>query len=259
MACFLLYVNYIIINLIDMEKLVKIKNIYLTRLNNAQYLHFMIEVEKLVRTATLEKLQISEKLFQRLQENIKILTEKAYENRSEQQTKELMKLDKERDNIVRYLLANIRNERKSHIVKRKEAAESLYEATKNYKNVPSMGYKEESVAIRALLSDLATDKNAKDIATLGLAATLEHLRTLNESFEEQLGDRTFVQSSKETGSTKKVRKETNLIYDEIALRAQSQSIAIPSEEASTFVAVLNKLIDDSLVLSRSKQKPEASE
>ncbi|MFK8268030.1 DUF6261 family protein [Capnocytophaga cynodegmi] len=242
-----------------MEKLVKIKNIYLTRLNNAQYLHFMIEVEKLVRTATLEKLQISEKLFQKFQENIKILTEKAYENRSEQQTKELMKLDKERDNIVRYLLTSIRNERKSHIVNRKEASESLYEATKNYKNVPTMEYNEESVAIRALLSDLASDKNAKDVATLGLTATLEHLKTLNEDFEKQMGDRTFVQSSKETGSTKKVRKETNLIYDEIALRAQSQSIAIPSVEASTFVAVLNKLIDDSLILSRSKQKPDTSE
>lgn len=242
-----------------MEKLVKIKNIYLTRLNNAQYLHFMIEVEKLVRTATLEKLQISEKLFQKFQENIKTLTEKAYENRSEQQTKELMKLDKERDNIVRYLLTSIRNERKSHIVKRKEASESLYEATKNYKNVPTMEYNEESVAIRALLSDLASDKNAKDVATLGLTATLEHLKTLNEDFEKQMGDRTFVQSSKETGSTKKVRKETNLIYDEIALRAQSQSIAIPSVEASTFVAVLNKLIDDSLILSRSKQKPDTSE
>lgn len=242
-----------------MEKLVKIKNIYLTRLNNAQYLHFMIEVEKLVRTATLEKLQISEKLFQKFQENIKTLTEKAYENRSEQQTKELMKLDKERDNIVRYLLASIRNERKSHIVKRKEASESLYEATKNYKNVPTMEYNEESVAIRALLSDLASDKNAKDVATLGLTATLEHLKTLNEDFEKQMGDRTFVQSSKETGSTKKVRKETNLIYDEIALRAQSQSIAIPSVEASTFVTVLNKLIDDSLILSRSKQKPDTSE
>lgn len=242
-----------------MEKLVKIKNIYLTRLNNAQYLHFMIEVEKLVRTATLEKLQISEKLFQKFQENIKTLTEKAYENRSEQQTKELMKLDKERDNIVRYLLTSIRNERKSHIDKRKEASESLYEATKNYKNVPTMEYNEESVAIRALLSDLASDKNAKDVATLGLTATLEHLKTLNEDFEKQMGDRTFVQSSKETGSTKKVRKETNLIYDEIALRAQSQSIAIPSVEASTFVAVLNKLIDDSLILSRSKQKPDTSE
>lgn len=236
-----------------MNHLVKIKSFYLSKLNNGQYLQFMIEVEKLINVATPEKLHLSESLFKNFQEKIKLLTQVVFENRSESQTKQLNKLDKEREDMLRYLLTNIRNERKSHIQRRKESAEILNEAIKNYKGITSMAYREVSVAIRALLDDLAKDSNAPHINTLGLSETLNHIGNLNRNFEELLGDRILSKSEKEVGKTKTVRKETDSVYEEIALISQSQNIINPSEESQKFVTVLNKLIDDTLSTIKSKK------
>lgn len=236
-----------------MENLIKIKPVYLRKLNNAQYLQFMIEVEKLIGIATPEKLYVSEELLTRFREKIQVLTEIAFESRSEMQTKQIKELDKERGNALRYLITSIRNESKSHIARKKEAAEILTQAMKNYRSVPTMAYREESVAVRALLDDLAKEHNAKHIATLGLSETVEHIKTINRQFETLLGDRVLSKSEKKLGNTRTIRKEMDVLYDAIALLAQSQNIINSSAESQKFISVLNKLIDDTFLVLKAKK------
>lgn len=239
-----------------MERVVKIKQINLARLNNAQYTQFMIEVEKLIKVATTEKLQIEGSLFEAFQQKIQILTDMAFESRKKTQTKSLATLSKEREKAIGYLFTTIRNECKSHIQKRKEAGEILLETINIYSKIQSLPYKEQSVATRALINDFGKEKNTKSIGVLGLSETITYLNTLNENFESQLGDKITAEASQSKSSAKKLRKEIDQDYDEMITRAWAQSVAVPSDEAKTFVLVLNKLIESTVLSSKPRSKTE---
>lgn len=234
-----------------MKKYAKIKTISLRRLNNAQYTQFLSEVEKLIAKATPEKLFIESELFDALKQNIQQLTQLAYENRTNSQTQVLVKLDKQRDELVGYLLDVIRVERKSHNAQRKVAATALYQATKNYKGIAQLPYREESLAIKALLADFAKADNMAHLTTLGLSDSVSLLSQVNTDFETQMGDRMQGQATTSVSNAKDIRKQTDEQFDGIALRAQSQNVVAPSSESETFVTHLNKLIDDTLLASKS--------
>lgn len=238
-----------------MKKFTKIETISLSRLNNVQFTQFLSEVEKLIQVATPEKLFIEPELFDAFAKNIKTLTQLAYENRANSQTKELVQLDKQRDEVIGYLFDMIRTERKSHHSQRQEAGKVLYETTKNYKGIANLPYREESLAVKALLEDFSKAKNTAHLTTLGLSESITLLAQLNTNFEAKMGDRMQEQVANVVGNSKQLRRESTEQYAEIVLRAQSQSVVNPSEQVTIFVAHLNRLIGDTILASKTPSLP----
>lgn len=227
-----------------MVTITTIKDIQLKRLNNAEYTQFLSNVEAFITKATPAKLGLEDSLFSAYQTNVAKLTEIAKHTTASKETQTLETLDQERDSLVGYLLTSVRNERKSPIKARKEAATALYLTTKLYAGIQSMPNRQETQHIESLCTDLSHSENTAHIATLGLSEAVSALNTTNQKYKKLTADRTEAKVSLPTENIKQVRHTTDAQYTEITLRAFAQSVALPSAEASTFIASLNVLIDE---------------
>lgn len=227
-----------------MATITTIKEIQLKRLNNAEYTQFLSNVEALITKATPAKLGLEDSFFSAYKTNVVKLTEIAKHSTASKETQTLETLDQERDSLVGYLLTSVRNERKSPIKARKEAATALYLTTKPYAGIQSMPNRQETQHIESLYADLSRSENKAYITTLGLSEAVETLNTTNQKYKKLTADRTEAKVSLPTENIKQVRNATNAQYTEITLRAFAQSVALPTAEASAFVASLNALIDE---------------
>lgn len=227
-----------------MNAIVKILPINLQRLNNAEYTQFQSSVEKLVQTATPQKLGVSSQLFTEFKANIESLTDISNHSKTSNHTKDLENLDKERDGLAVYLLATFRNERRSPIEARKLAAISLYNTTKNYIGLQNLPNRQETQVIEGLIIDLEKPENTAHLTTLGLIEVVEKLKAKNLEYKELTQNRAEEQVTNKLESAKKIREKTNIQYDEIVTRAFVNSVAVPSEETANFVISINKLIED---------------
>lgn len=227
-----------------MATIITIKEIQLKRLNNAEYTQYLSNVEALATKATPAKLGVEESLFSAYKTNVAKLTEIAKHSTASKETQLLETLDQDRDSLVVYILTNIKNERKSPVKARKEAATALYLVTKPYIGIQTMPNRQETQHIESLYTDLSRSENAVHITTLGFTEAVATLNTTNQEYKKLTADRTEAKLTAPTENMKQVRSITDEQYREITLRAFAQSVALPSEEASAFIASLNILIDE---------------
>ena len=115
-----------------MNTITKIKTIGLSKLNNAEYTHFMSNIETYTKVASVEKLGVSTELFDKFKSNILLLTDVAKQSRVHNETENLMLLGKNRADLLKYLLSYIKMERKNPSESRKKAATELFNVTKIY-------------------------------------------------------------------------------------------------------------------------------
>lgn len=222
----------------------KIEDIKLGRLNNAEYTQFLSNTEILITTATIEKLGIPKALFDKFKQNIAKLTDLAKKSKISKETQELEVLDKQRDELVVYLLTAFKNERKSPLTPRKEAANALYILTKPYIGIQSLPQRQETQHIESLLTDLEKQENTPHLTVLGLTDALASLKEINIKYKKLTADRTDSLSAQPTENSKDLRKQTDEQYQEIVLRAFAHSIALPTAETAAFVASLNQLVKE---------------
>lgn len=227
-----------------MNTIIKVKELHLPKLNNAEYTQFLSNVQKLIEVATPQKLGFTEELFGGFKANIQTLTDIAKQSKTSDETAELNALDKKRDEEAVYLLTAIKNERKTPIEARKTAALSLYNLTKPYIGLQKLPHRQETQAIEGLIIDLEKPENAENITKLGLAEVLSALKATNLRYKELTAERAGNQVAIVMESAKEVRQRTDKQYDEIATRAFVASVANPTEETQNFISHLNKLIED---------------
>lgn len=242
--------------------IVKIKSIKLSRLNNNEYGNFLKSVENLVTDASLEKLSIQEEVFDKFKQAVNQLIDITNKSRLRVETKELNKMNKLRDELASYLLANIKIESKSPLLSRKKSATSLYAETANYIGLQYEPNRQKTHIINALISDLEKKQNAIDLDILGLSEVVRDLKQVNNSYAEILQIRAEEQVKDATDNSKKIRKELDMYYDLITNWAYASSLILSSQETKVFVVLLNKLIDDTInayKLRTASKKVEKSE
>ncbi|GIZ15372.1 hypothetical protein RCZ15_19330 [Capnocytophaga catalasegens] len=227
-----------------MEEILKIKEARFSKLNHEEYTHFIRSAERLILTATPEKLGVSEDIVNEFSANIEKLTQVIRHSRVSNETAEMTKLDKQRDDVAVYLLTIVRNERKTPIEAKQKAAMALYNITKNYQGIQLLPKRRETQAIDSLLSDLSTSENAAYIAKLSLTDVVNQLSKINKRYDELTAQRADNQLAQNVESAKKIRIKTTEQYDTIVMYAFASSIINPSNESKVFVMSLNKLIDD---------------
>lgn len=227
-----------------MKDLVKIEEVGLTKLNNAEYTNYMSRVQTEVAKATIEKIGITQETLSSLESNIAKMNDLVAQSRISDNTAKLAELDNERDNIIIYLMAEIDNKQRSPLANVKTSAISLHNATHQYKGIQTEADQQETQKINGLLMDLAKPENAPNATTLGLDEVIEQLRILNTEYESLTSERTHEKTSTTIDNSKVVRLDNDKIYDNIVTMAFVTSVASPSEESTTFVTNINALIDE---------------
>ena len=224
----------------------KINEIYLTKLNNAEYTNFMDRTRDEVALATVEKIGISQENLASLEENIAKMQNLVAKSRVSDLTAKLAKLDAERDDIVVYIMAEIANKMRSPLANICEVSTSLYNATKQYVGIQKNPEQQESQQINGLLLDLAKPEHASKVTALGLNEVIAELKRCNDEFIALTSDRTHEKTTTAIENSKEVRANTDPVYEHIITMAFVTSVANPTTEATTFVSNMNALIDETM-------------
>ena len=227
-----------------MSNMLKLSDISLTKLNNAEFTYFAGQITAQIETHTAVALHVDETLFTAFKGNHGKLVELVDQSRTADETAQIAETDKQEDDLLSYIFAALKSGRSHPIASKREAAQSLFNAVGTYTGVQSLPQRQQVQKVDGLILDLEKEANAAHIATLGLTAEVSELKTLNATYAGLLASRAESQKANPVESAKPIRREMYGQYDEIVSTAWAFSIASPSEPLTAFITSVNKLIAD---------------
>ena len=172
-----------------MEEIIKIKDVNLVKFNNAEYTQFLSNTKELIEKATLEKLGLSESIFQLLSKNIDLLTDFSLQSRISSETKDLKSIDKQRNEILTFLLMNFRSEQKNPIEKRKKAGTELFNITKPYQKIKALPVRQKTQYIEGFITDVTKEGIVQHLNTLGIKEAVDKLTSINQQYKKLTANR----------------------------------------------------------------------
>ncbi|MDL2304115.1 DUF6261 family protein [Bacteroides sp. OttesenSCG-928-D19] len=227
-----------------MEAFLKIESIGLDKLNNAEYANFCNRTKSLMQNAGIDKVGITMEEFTAWDANIAKMTDIVAQSRISDLTETIAETDKECDHLISYIFAMIDAAVKSPIAVENQAAKHLVNVVKPYRGIQRMAQGQQIQQTKGMLMDLGKDANFAATETLNMGLAIQELRKANNRYMAQIEERAQGQIDSALPAAKAVRQEMNAQYDYITTRAFITSVATPSDEATTFVKAMNKLIAD---------------
>ncbi len=157
-----------------MEKITKVKDINITKLNNAEYRTFMARYGNLLAGGggdsespdeisfdPNDPLGIPQELRTAFATDFALLTDAVNQSSASEETAQMSALDKERDDLLIFITSTITQMTKSPLAAQRTAAEKLYLAVKPYIGAARLANLQETAAIEGLLIDLDKDGHAR--------------------------------------------------------------------------------------------------
>lgn len=253
-----------------MKQIVKIQEIGLAKLNNAEYTNFSTRVLSLVNQAgTLEPdggsaLGIETEVQEEYITWLGTMNDIVAQSRISDRTAELTEVDNQRDDLVVYLFKLLRSKKSSPLADERKAATSLYNLLKPYVGCYRSPGQQETVQIRGLLTDARKAENLPNVEALALTSILTELEEANDEYARLTELRTEERAASRLDESKKVRARMDELYDYMSTVAFVQSVAHPTDATAAFVTNLNALIDETNALynqriaqaKRGKEEPE---
>lgn len=248
-----------------MRNLTRASLINLARLNNAEYLSFMNHVLDLAFGKSnagdaespdeislqadgegIPELGLSKEFLYAYETTLLKMADAVDESRVAKETEQMASHEKNRDNLAIYVLTRIARAGTLPLEAERDAGKALYKITKSYTNIARLPVAQETAKIRGLLLDLRKDENKSYATTLGLDAYLAELEKENDAYDRLSQQRTQSRAATKRQSGIALREHIDAYYDQLALLAQSYSIAQPSDKASAFINSLNQLIAETV-------------
>lgn len=185
----------------------------------------------------------------------------------EERSKELAKLDKERDDAFRNIMNTITAMQLSPVAATKAVADELAYATKTYKGSNSAKLDVETAQLYNMVQVLKSPTNTPKVTTLGLTEAVNKMNQANEAYREVSAYRDADKSAdKALGTMKEIRPQVDEAYFTImqaidAIYASNDLSSTPnalehSASGSIIDAVNNYVmhLNDSINLRLSTQK-----
>lgn len=235
-----------------MEKIVNQKAINLIHLNNDEFAEFINGVVNLVETATPEKLFIKNDTLQLFKSKLSILTDATRQTRASKETEEIVSLDKQRNDLIVYILNTIKLEQKNPISEKRELAIFLYKEFRNYHGIQSLPIRQKSHAVSSLIVDLEKDIYKEKLANLGLSESISVLLKTNQDIQKLMEGRAENQLANTLPNVSKLRKEIQALYKYITKCAFAMNITNNSTQSTNFVNLLNKLVEDTILANKHR-------
>ena len=236
-----------------MSTIVKLADISLTKLNNAEFTYFAGQIISYIDAATVEALHVDAATFAGFKGNHGKLVDIVAQSRAAEETAKIGEADKQEDNLLSFLFATVKGACSHPIAAKREAAQAVYavmkpyqgvQVMKPYQGVQSLPQRQQVQTVDGLVLDLEKEATAAHLTTLGLASEVETLKSLNAEYGSLIASRADSQQANPVESAKPIRKEMYGQYDELVSTAWAFSVAVPSDALSGFVASVNKLIAD---------------
>ena len=227
-----------------MSDIITIKTIGLDKLNNYEYNYFSEQFLVLINAATAEKLHVSSTLVESYSTNVNKMRDIAVQSRTADETALIADVSKEAKSLVIYFFNVLRSEKQSPIAANKTAATGAYNALKPYSGLYNLPQRQQVQALRGLATDMRKPAIADYLTTLGQSEMADSLSDVAERYAALLEQRSANMAVNNLGSAQPLREVMNEQYKYITTVAFAYSVSMPSEELSTFVASVNRLIDD---------------
>ena len=244
-----------------MEKITKVKDINITKLNNAEYRTFMARYGNLLAGGggdsespdeisfdPNDPLGIPQELRTAFATDFALLTDAVNQSSASEETAQMSALDKERDDLLIFITSTITQMTKSPLAAQRTAAEKLYLPVKPYIGAARLANLQETAAIEGLLVDLDKAGMPEALAAINLTAVVPALKEKNKQYATLTEQRANAKADDPVESAKKIRLRMDEEYDEMSTYAFAQSVVKPTQETAAFINRLNALVDETNAL-----------
>lgn len=244
-----------------MEKITKVKDINITKLNNAEYRTFMARYGNLLAGGggdsespdeisfdPNDPLGIPQELRTAFATDFALLTDAVNQSSASEETAQMSALDKERDDLLIFITSTITQMTKSPLAAQRTAAEKLYLPVKPYIEAARLANLQETAAIEGLLVDLDKAGMPEALAAINLTEVVAALKEKNKQYATLTEQRANAKADDPVESAKKIRLRMDEEYDEMSTYAFAQSVVKPTQETAAFINRLNALVDETNAL-----------
>ena len=244
-----------------MEKITKVKDINITKLNNAEYRTFMARYGNLLAGGggdsespdeisfdPNDPLGIPQELRTAFAADFALLTDAVNQSSASEETAQMSALDKERDDLLIFITSTITQMTKSPLAAQRTAAEKLYLPVKPYTGAARLANLQETAAIEGLLVDLDKAGMPEALAAINLTEVVAALKEKNKQYATLTEQRANAKADDPVESAKKIRLRMDEEYDEMSTYAFAQSVVKPTQETAAFISRLNALVDETNAL-----------
>ena len=244
-----------------MEKITKVKDINITKLNNAEYRTFMARYGNLLAGGggdsespdeisfdPNDPLGIPQELRTAFATDSALLTDAVNQSSASEETAQMSALDKERDDLLIFITSTITQMTKSPLAAQRTAAEKLYLPVKPYIGAARLANLQETAAIEGLLVDLDKAGMPEALAAINLTEVVAALKEKNKQYATLTEQRANAKADDPVESAKKIRLRMDEEYDEMSTYAFAQSVVKPTQETAAFINRLNALVDETNAL-----------
>mgnify|MGYP003606416263 FL=1 len=244
-----------------MGKITKVKDINITKLNNAEYRTFMARYGNLLAGGggdsespdeisfdPNDPLGIPQELRTAFATDFALLTDAVNQSSASEETAQMSTLDKERDDLLIFITSTITQMTKSPLAAQRTAAEKLYLPVKPYIGAARLANLQETAAIEGLLVDLDKAGMPEALAAINLTEVVAALKEKNKQYATLTEQRANAKADDPVESAKKIRLRMDEEYDEMSTYAFAQSVVKPTQETAAFISRLNALVDETNAL-----------
>ena len=244
-----------------MEKITKVKDINITKLNNAEYRTFMARYGNLLAGGggdsespdeisfdPNDPLGIPQELRTAFATDFALLTDAVNQSSASEETAQMSALDKERDDLLIFITSTITQMTKSPLAAQRTAAEKLSLPGKPYIGAARLANLQETAAIEGLLVDLDKAGMPEALAAINLTEVVAALKEKNKQYATLTEQRANAKADDPVESAKKIRLRMDEEYDEMSTYAFAQSVVKPTQETAAFINRLNALVDETNAL-----------
>ncbi|MCS3063191.1 DUF6261 family protein [Parabacteroides distasonis] len=244
-----------------MEKITKVKDINITKLNNAEYRTFMARYGNLLAGGggdsespdeisfdPNDPLGIPQELRTAFAADFALLTDAVNQSSASEETAQMSALDKERDDLLIFITSTITQMTKSPLAAQRTAAEKLYLPVKPYIGTARLANLQETAAIEGLLVDLDKAGMPEALAAINLTEVVAALKEKNKQYATLTEQRANAKADDPVESAKKIRLRMDEEYDEMSTYAFAQSVVKPTQETAAFISRLNAPVDETNAL-----------
>lgn len=242
-----------------MGKYIKITPFGLSKLNNSEYSNFMNRFNDLipiesdrpeeVREPRIKnELGITDEELSQLNANLDILTDLVHQSRISDETAEMKNLNDSRNECIVFITSIITQMKKSPTAKQRSTAQTLYNIIKPYVGIYKSANQQKTAQIKGLLADLAKPSIDEHLTEFGIAEAVKTLESSNELYSYLTTKRTNNKAAVTNGNSIAVRKDMDILYDNITTMAFAINTVSPNNYSRLFVKNINALIDETTAL-----------
>ena len=224
----------------------------ISKLNNAEFTGFMINLQKAITTNDPTKLGLIE-VLPNFGTTLQKLIDQVYTTTGSEYTAAMLETDLKRDQTykrIRLRLQMVEVAEDSAAIKAVKDVVKTHLLAKYTSKVPQLPYQEESAILQGFIFDLNDKLGDDGIAALGITDDLQALEDANNEFIAAYNSRATERAAGDTGLTLKLRQDMYALYQQVCFIVQylaNSTETANAEKATacqTFIGVLNVLLAD---------------